>query len=196
MPIGVSFGSYVSSLCRATYEYVKDVEWAEKEAVEEVARMREKLNISTKYVPDAHVERHSMTVQIYVALSLEAAIDMYAVVKFSEGVARRTWKRNPRGGTAAKLKEMLEAGTGVILEPDAEILTLVRRVFDTRNAFVHPKGDEISQEDERNGVRSRKELVFPAHDGDAARAAFADLRRFFELIHKLDPELGPMIHPW
>src|SRR5258705_97075 len=110
MPIGVSFGSYVNSLCRATYEYLKDVGRAEKDAEEEVVRIREKLNISTKYVPDAHVERHAMTVQIYVALSLEAAIDMYAVVKFSEGVARRTWKRNPRGGIAAKVKEMLEAG--------------------------------------------------------------------------------------
>ncbi len=195
VPIGVSFGSYHGALFRAVREFLADVKRAEQEAHEEVGRIRERLGIPAEYQPDVHVERYSMVVQVLIATTIEATIDMYAVVRFGEDAARKTWKGNHKKGIAGKLGEMLHAATGVQLNGNAELLEIVRRIYRRRNAFVHPKSDETMFEG-GNPVRTRLENVFPGHDGDDARASYADLLRFFKLLHEIDPEVGGIIHPW
>jgi hypothetical protein len=195
VPRGISFGTYQEQLFRATREFVADVKRAEKEARDEAVQIRAKLGIPAEYRPDVHVERYSMAVQVFAALTAEATIDMYAVVRFGEEAVRKTWKRNQRGGMAGKLGEMLQAA-GVSRESSAELLQVTSRIFKARNAFVHPKSDETVFDEKGNPVRTRGENVFPEVDEKAAQASYDDLLRFFKLLHQLQPDLGAMIHPW
>lgn len=196
VPKGISFGSYHSPLFRATREFMKDVERAEQEVRDEVVRLRERLSMPAEFRPDIHVERYSMAVQVLAAMTIEAAVDIYAVVRFGEVAARSTWKRYHPRGIAGKLVEMLQAATGASPEAAAEILQIVDRIAKARNAFVHPKSDETLYDNQGNPLRTRQEHLLPMTDGTAARDTYDDLLRFFELLHELDPTVGGILHPW
>ena len=108
IPKGVGFGSSHAELFRATQQFLRDVERAEHEGREEADAIQKKFGIPAPYRPTVHVERYSVAVQVFAAMTLEAVIDMYAVVRFGEDEVRSTWTRSKKP-LVTKFGEMLEA---------------------------------------------------------------------------------------
>jgi hypothetical protein len=190
MPVGVGFGASHSGMYRATLRLLKDVARAEAEAKEEVAALRTKHNIAAEYRPTPDVELYSAAVQVFAAMTIEASIDLYAVVRFGEDNVRKGFSRGP---TWKRLKEFLEAATGAELDDNAEILTAVRNIFAARNAIVHPKSDETRYDDSGRPIQEKPEKFFPGLDGDSARDAVERMNSFYVLIRTADPEAWIMM---
>jgi hypothetical protein len=186
VPIGVGFGSRHSSIYMATRTLLEDVQRAEQEAFENVEETRRILKVDAVYRPTIKVQTYSAAVQVFAAMTAEAAIDMYAVMRFGEANIRN---RFSPGGIVRRLKQLLQAGTGADLDDHAEILVLLRRLVEARNALVHPKSDEVLYSDSGEQLTHSVEPFFPGVDGDAARDAFRNLNEFYRIINTLDPAI-------
>lgn len=112
---------------------------------------------------------------IFSAMAVEAFLNYYGVVRLKGEWYHEHLERKP---VSTKLRELLRICCGQPTSKDAEIMTVVRRLFDRRNMLVHPK-----TYDAKTG--SKAPFVIPAPT--MARESVADMTQFFDLMADYDP---------
>jgi hypothetical protein len=193
VPINVGFAIPYADLYHATRRLLADVARAEDDAKENIAEIRQELGIAAECSPTPVVELYVAAVQVFAAMTLEAAIDLYAILRFGEMNARAHFRQKP---IWKRLQTLLTAATGIRPEDDAVILGIVRSIFEARNALVHPKSIETEYDREGRPTSSQTMELFPWLDGDMARSTVLDLDRFFDEICRVDPKVFGVLHAW
>jgi hypothetical protein len=119
---------------------------------------------------------YSDSAVIYSAMAVESFLNFYGVTQLSEAFFRPSLERlNP----TQKLPLLLLATRQLVLEPDDEIVSTVRSLFDARNTLVHPKTRELAPEEA---------IRFPGLPNyNDAQVAVRRMDRFFQLFKALDP---------
>lgn len=167
-------------LYRHMHAFLKDLERAETEYRQEVGAIREKLGVAAFYSETLDVERYSLAVQVFAAFTIEATISFYAVLRFG---GENYDKHFAEGGAANRLQRALQHA-GVVIEGEAEILRVVRRVMEGRHRIVHPVTVEYSGTEQAT-IRN-PDRPGPDESASAARTAVADVDRFLELLRGAD----------
>ena len=80
--VGRTFTAPHDELYRAMRGFLNDLKGAEETYRKEVAQIRAKLQIPVQYTETPDVERYSLAVQVFAAMTIEAAISFYAVLRF------------------------------------------------------------------------------------------------------------------
>ncbi len=167
-------------LYRAMRGFLNDLERAEETYRKEVIAIREKLRVPAEYSETPDVERYSLAIQVFAAMTIEAAISFYAVLRFGG----ENHDEHFRWGSAdGRLRTALNQA-GVSLGEDAEILQLVRVVMEARHNIVHPFSAEFKGTEQATIQVPHR--PFPDVTAAAARTAIRYVDRFFELLRELD----------
>lgn len=178
--VGRTFTAPHDELYRAMRGFLKDLEKAEETYRMEVAEIRTKLRIAAEYTETPDVERYSLAIQVFAAMTIEAAISFYAVLRFGG----EHHDDHFRWGSADNRLQTALSHAGMAFEDDAEILRLVRAVMDARHTIVHPFSAEfLGTEQATIQVPHRPFFDVSAV---AARSAIESVDRFFELLRQLD----------
>ena len=167
-------------LYRAMRGFLKDLERAEESYREEVIAIRKKLQVPAEYTETPDVERYSLAIQVFAAMTIEAAISFYAVLRFGG----ENHDDHFRWGSADNRLRTALSYAGVAFEDDAEILRLVRAVMDARHTIVHPFSAEFRGTEQATIQVPHRPV--PDVSAAAARSAIEDVDRFFQLLRQLD----------
>ena len=175
--VGRTFTAPHDELYRAMRGFLNDLKGAEETYRKEVAQIRAKLQIPVQYTETPDVERYSLAVQVFAAMTIEAAISFYAVLRFGgeHHDEHFRWGSPDNGG--------MENVTATS-QNDAEILRVLRTVMDARNAIVHPFSAEFKGTEQATIQVPHR--PFPDVSAAAARNAIRHVERFFELLRELD----------
>ena len=130
----------------------------------------------------------SMIVHLLACMAVEAFLNHYGVVRMTEEFFRKNCERL---SPAQKTALLLLTSTGQPLADDAELLKLVRRMFELRNSFVHPK----AKRGDLNPAAARPSTAGWPERGTQGIApqSIADLDRFFELFVQADPDAKAVV---
>jgi hypothetical protein len=175
---------------RATRGFLKDLTKAEAAYREEIVEIRSKLNVDAEYHDTPDVQRLSLAVQTFAALTIEAAVSFYAVMRFGGD----NHGEHFRWGQVVDHLARICHHCGVPLASDSELLKLVRELMEARHRIVHPFSAEFSGT--RKASIQSPARVFPDDSAAAAREAVANLDRAFGLLQQLDPEHGWRLVPF
>jgi hypothetical protein len=132
----------------------------------------------------------SMLIHLLACMSIEAFLNHYGVTRTGEEFFRKNCERlSPSQKTAV----LLLAATGSPPADDAEILKLVRRMFELRNSFVHPKAKkgELNPRSARPSTTGWPERVTQTVPPESVQT----MDRFFDLFAEADPEAKAVIGP-
>ncbi len=134
---------------------------------------------------DAVDEIHALadSAVIFAAMAVESFLNLYGVIRLGEEFYARTYERL---SVSQKVSSLLATCCGALLAPQDEILSVVARLFERRNALVHPKTREVKP---RRGSFPKATPLLPA-----AREAVRDMRRFNELFLTCDTDAGKWWH--
>ena len=122
----------------------------------------------------------SVTVEIFCCMSVEAFLNFYGFVRLGEEFFKQNYERI---GITQKLGALLATSQQILLPKDAEITKLVRKMFDRRNALVHPKTKEV-------------DLSKPAPETDIiaeAQQRVSEMKQFYQLFVGYDSEAEQII---
>lgn len=139
----------------------------------------EEVRISTKDVVDTHM--HAEAAIMFAALSVEAFLNLYGVIRLEEGFYEKQFERL---GLRAKAAAIVAACLAKILDDSDELIQVVGRIATARNGLAHPKAKEI---------RNDRTLPDPLPPYDVAKQAVADADRFFALFVAADPEAESLV---
>lgn len=121
---------------------------------------------------------------VFAAMAVESFLNVYGVVRLGETFYARHYERL---GIVSKLAAVLGACCSTLITPEDEISQVVSRLFERRNALVHPKTREVRAERRHSGAKLQ-----PLRD--AARAAVQDMERFIDLFRTFDTDAGRWEH--
>jgi hypothetical protein len=167
-------------LYRAMRGFLGDLEAAERAYREEVAAIRENMGIPAQYMETTDVERYSLAVQLFAAVTIEAVISFYAVLRFGGGKHDEHF----RWDKAHKRLQKALAHAGIPLKDDAEILKVVQSVMEARHRIAHPFTVEYSGSEQ--ATIQQPDRPGPDETAAAAREAVGSVDRFLELLRQLD----------
>lgn len=122
---------------------------------------------------------------VFAAMAVEAFLNVYGVVRLGEAFYSRNYERL---GIGPKLAALIGTCCSTLITPEDEISQVVSRLFESRNALVHPKTREVKPRGRR---RSRPRIQRPT---DRARSAVKDMERFIELFRAFDTDGGRWDH--
>ena len=128
---------------------------------------------------DTHM--HAEAAIMFAALSIEAFLNLYGVMRFEEDFYERQFERL---GPRAKVAAIVVACLSRVLDDSDELLQIVGRIASARNDLAHPKAREI---------RDGRVLSEPPPPYERARQAVADAERFFALFVGLDPDAESLV---
>ena len=168
-------------LYRATRRFLEDLQSAEELYRQEVLAIRERLGVAATYVETEHVQRYSLAVQVFAAMTMEAAISFYAVLRFGG----EKHDEHFRWDKAHKRLQKAFKHARIRLDDDAEILEVVRSVMEGRHRIVHPFTVEYLGPEQ--ATIQQPDRPGPDESAAAARRAMAALERFLVLMRELDP---------
>lgn len=178
-------------LYRAMRRFLADLAGAEEAYRQEVAAIRDKFRIAAEYRETVDVQRYSLAIQVFAAITVEAAISFYAVLRFGG----RSHDQHFRWDRADKRLQKAMGQGGISLNDDAEILRAVRGVMEARHGIVHPFSVEYLGAE--GGTIEQPNRPGPDETAAAARQAVADVDRFFALLRDADPAHAHyFIMPW
>jgi hypothetical protein len=127
----------------------------------------------------------SDSVKIFCAMSVEAFLNFYGVLRLSDQFD----KKFERLGPVRKLKDLLRICDGIDLNDTSLIVAFLKRIVDRRNAQLHPQTVEVS-------------TMTPTSTGDSgdaipgeARAALKDMVSFFAEFVVLIPDAANHVPP-
>src|SRR5260221_10994693 len=83
---GRAFAAVPDEYNRATRRFLSDLRRSEDAYREEVVAQRSKLGVPAENRDTPDVERYSLALQIFAAMTVEAGIRYYAVVRFAGGL--------------------------------------------------------------------------------------------------------------
>lgn len=133
-----------------------------------------------------HAWALATAVEIYAAMSVEAFLNFYGVVRLGETFYRDNLQRV---GVTEKLTLLLAMCDGVELERDSELWRTVRGLFDRRNALVHPKARELpGYGEDGTPPPAPAQATSPV---ERATAAYRQMRTFYRGFPEYAPEVGP-----
>jgi hypothetical protein len=171
-------------LYRATRGFLDDLRKAEASCQEEIAEIRSRLNLEAEYYEAPDIERLSLAVQVFAAVTVEAAVSFYAVMRFGGDNHDEHFRW---GQLDDRLKRICQH-CGISLASDSELLKLIRELMDARHRIVHPFTAEFSGP--RDASIQSPARAFADESAAAAREAVDKLDRVFELLRQLDPQYG------
>ncbi|MFH1059712.1 MAG: hypothetical protein V1797_13690 [Pseudomonadota bacterium] len=88
----------------------------------------------------AQAETAIISAHIFICMTLEAFINYYGIKRMGE----KYYKKNlERLGITEKVAIIALSCSGILLEPDCDIIKKLRKLFDKINQLVHPKAREI-----------------------------------------------------
>ena len=125
-------------------------------------------------------DRLSTAARVFSAMSAEAFINLYGVVRLGESVYQ---KKLERQSILNKLDLLFLICESIVLEEKDEIRTTLQRLAEQRNALVHNKAKELDP----NNLRQDDEIPNAAHE------ALRLMGRFFELFDELVPSSKPYL---
>lgn len=114
---------------------------------------------------------------VYAAMAVEGFLNYYGVKRLGEDFYRENFERL---SAHRKLAAVVASCTGHLLPDKAELVAIIRRLAERRNALVHPKARELKPKRQRRNA--------PTAPPEPAEDSVRDMERFFELFTQLDPE--------
>lgn len=178
--VGRTFTAPHNEIGRAMRGFLKDLEEAEETYRKEVVEIRTNLQLPAQYIETPDVERYSLAIQVFAAMTIEAAISSYAVLRFGG----ENHDEHFRWGSAHERLRTALSHAGLDLEDDAEILRIVQDVMDARHKIVHPFSAEFLGSEQATIQVPRR--PFPDVSAAAARSAIRCVDRFLELLRQHD----------
>lgn len=137
------------------------------------------------------VQLYSRAVQVFAAMSVEAALNAYGLMRF--GAAEFDAYEKLRHGPRRKLLELLDHEYAGRPSDDSEIVQCVDRLVARRNALVHQQSDESTIG--VNAVLSYvSDIRWPDVTMTAGTAAIKDMQAFFSTFPNLDGETAGFFH--
>jgi len=121
---------------------------------------------------------------VFAAMAVESFLNVYGVVRLGEAFYARHYERLNIG---SKLAAILATCCSTLITADDEISQVVNRLFERRNALVHPKTREA-----KRGRRHQSPKLQPPRD--LARSVIQDMERFIELFRAFDTDAGRWEH--
>ena len=122
------------------------------------------------------------SIVILVAMTVEAFTNLYGVVALGEAYYTQHLSRL---SAATKVAVLILSCEGVLLAKDAEVISLARRIHGRRNALVHPKPQELTEDDASAANRESEELTA------AAEQSIVDMDRYIMLLCEYAPRMRP-----
>jgi hypothetical protein len=183
----VGFGVPQIELYRACQRLFQDGQQAEIQERAEHAHLVTKLGFHIHYTPSSEVEVYSSAVHIFAAMTAEAVMNVYAVVRYGDAHFDRNFRY---GNPVKRLREILHYLPELDLADTSEIVLICQRLFDVRDKLVHAK----SSEDHFDGQGKRitpPEIVNISQE--TAAIALSDLERFIQLMISFDAEIAPFL---
>jgi hypothetical protein len=178
--VGRTFTAPHDELYRAMRGFLKDLQGAEEAYREEVIAIRKNLQVPAQYTETPDVERYSLAIQVFAAMTIEAAISFYAVLRFGG----ENHDEHFRWGSADNRLRTAFDHAGIDSGDDAEILRIVRDVMGARHQIVHPFSAEFLGTEQATIQAPHR--PFPDVSAAAGRRAIENVDRFFELMRQLD----------
>jgi len=120
---------------------------------------------------------------VFSAMAVEGFLNYYGVKRLGNDFYRDNYERL---NAHQKLSALVATCTGHLLPKHAELVTILRRLTERRNALVHPKAREVRPE--AKGVQPRRAPLHSAEAPTSAADSVRDMERFFKLFAKLDPQ--------
>lgn len=130
-------------------------------------------------ITDVHLYSEAATA--FAAMSVEAFLNLYGVVRLGEDFYQRHYERL---GLGAKVAALVATCMSRLVEKDDEILVVASRLYASRNSLVHPKAKEITA----NRQNSDKSTPH-----ERAAGSVEDAERFFALFVALDPDSETLV---
>jgi hypothetical protein len=119
---------------------------------------------------------------VFSAMAVEGFLNYYGVKRLGNDFYRDNYERL---SSHRKLAAVVATCTGHLLLGHAELVTVLRRLTERRNALVHPKAREVPpEEDAKPRPASPPSAVEVTPAADSVR----DMERFFELFAELDSQ--------
>jgi len=132
---------------------------------------------------DFHAQMYSRAIQIFAGMTVEATVNLYGLMRFSEKVYEERFERLP---VVPRLRALVREATGKELAKDEEIVLLASALMARRNAHAHMRGQESSP-DESGTFQTVTQRPQPERHPSAGYKSAAELSRFVELFPRLDP---------
>jgi hypothetical protein len=190
VPQQVGFSVPHAELFRACRVFWADLERAEAEGRADINALQTNLGVSVTYQETWQVEVYASTVHLFAALTAEAAIATYAVVRFGDQAFQKHFRfLNP---IHVRLRAVLHHKPGLDLSDSSEIVMIIRRLFAIRNALVHAQSGEDGSDDAAR-VRELDHLTVSKR---SAAQAMADVVRFLAVLSSFDEEVAPFLLVW
>ena len=160
-------------------------------------RLREELAAADTPMPTPasiwDVKLYSTAVTVFCAMAVEAAINSYGLMRFSEETFESYFRyMNP---TERRLRRLLERGCGAKLTKSDPLLVATKQLFARRNAIVHPQGSEATV-DKEGFFRLPESAWATPTKSKHADASIAEMETFFAVFPRLDRGLTPFLRPW
>lgn len=191
-PVRVGFGIPAPALRRSALHFWKLLE--EAEAFRNAPAADQPVDNPDWRLEDAaaHLESYAWAVQVFAAVTVEAALNTYGLVRFN---AEQFELHFRFAGPVPRLKAMLAFGAGVNLDDDDALVTTLKSLMAKRDRIVHMQSDEEQLD---SGAADQPSA---APDPVAeAKAALQDMdvffRRWGELLVQGDPEAWVFVMPW
>jgi hypothetical protein len=170
VPIGVGFASPHGELHHATFRLERKLSAAESSNAYEVGL-------------------YSATIQVFAAMTIEAALNVYAIVRFGQAFYQHCLRKSAR-----KRYEVFFGDLG----PHSlykEGRACMERLFTRRNDLVHPASGEYHYAPDGTPKPSNPPALDIPTTAQAARDAIKDMDRLFAIIRQLDDEVDTMLLP-
>src|SRR5260221_3048498 len=100
---------------------------------EEVVPHRSKMGVTANYRDTPDVERHSLAIHIFPAMTVEAGISYYAVMRFGGELHRDHFRS---GSAVGRLKRALTHAV-ISYQDDAELFFVIARRKAARDFIIH-----------------------------------------------------------
>jgi hypothetical protein len=180
--VGLQITIPYGDLYRAMCGFLGDLDRAEADYRVEVSALRAKLGVAASYLETPEVERYSLAVQLFAAMTVDALVSFFVILRFG-GAHHDDHSRWPP--TDQRLRKALDH-VGVPISDDAEVLGLIRKLMEARHRIAHPHSVELlGSEQAAIEIPDRRG---PDYTAVAAREAVAIVNRVFEILRDLDPD--------
>ena len=135
-------------LCLNEFEAILEILKEKEESLEGEANsipLEFQSSFLMHHTDDLHTDayRAATSAHLYVCMAIEGFINFYGVKRLGETYYKRVLERV---GITEKLMLLYLLCFDCKLDPNEDVVKSIRRVFDQRNALVHPKTKEFNPE--------------------------------------------------
>jgi hypothetical protein len=138
-----------------------------------------------------HWQTYALAVQVFAAMTVEAALNTYGMARFGEQEFERCFRWD---GPIGRLRRLAKYGAGVKLKKSHELYRAVASLMAKRDSIVHMQSfEELLDEYGQQTAPPRPQRDLWADADEAIREMDLFLQRFWELDP--DPTIQMMLMP-